>query len=148
MSANYKMTEELLNSQQIEVSAAEIHGILSGQICSNADTFNPALSCQLAGIGDDKSVIAELINMMGQDISEHLRQNDFSFHPLLPDDEAAFNDRLAELASWCDGFNAGFAGAFSGSDKDLHEETREVLSDFAKISELQLQNAEGLEEEE
>jgi uncharacterized protein YgfB (UPF0149 family) len=35
---------------------------------------------------------------------------------------------------WCDGFNAGFAGAWVRDDAAMSDETREVLEDFSRIA--------------
>ena len=69
---------------------------------------------------------------------ESLQDEEFLFHPLLPDDDDDIALRTESLASWCRGFLTGFAyrlprGTRSGMA--LSPETGEVLRDIAAMAE-------------
>ena len=135
MAANYSMTAELLASHGIRPTVAEIHGLLSGQICTGDTSFNSGLCLNLLDIKSDvEEVITNFIKMLAEDISTQLKALDYAFHPLLPDDDDPLAVRLTALSSWCDSFNIGFAGAWEKDDAAMAQETREVLQDFSRIA--------------
>jgi uncharacterized protein YgfB (UPF0149 family) len=138
MAADYTMTAELLAAQGILQSVAEIHGVLCGQICADHGDLDLQLSRQILELNDDiPPVIGNLLEMLAADIRSQLELEDFSFQPLLPDDDEELSLRLTALASWCDGFNAGFAGAWVRDDGAMSEETREVLGDFSRVAQAE-----------
>jgi len=131
MAADYFMTADLLKSRKVYRPVSEIHGVLCGQICAEADKYDVNLSLEILELPSDvEDVVTNLFKMLAEDIRSQLQSEDFSFQPLLPDDDESFEHRLQALSSWCDGFNAGFAGAWVKEDGDMSTEVREVLSDF------------------
>lgn len=137
MAADYSMTAELLASHGIAATVSEMHGVLCGQVCAGTTAYDSDLSCVLLEIeGDVAEVITNLLIRLADDASTQLQAQDFAFHPMLPDDEQALSTRLSALAHWCDGFNAGFAGAWIKDDVSIPEETREVLDDFSRIAQV------------
>ena len=76
-----------------------------------------------------------------------MQAEDYTFQPLLPGDEQSLGSRLSALAMWCDGFNAGFAGAWVKDDAAMSEETREVLDDFSRIAQVEQEDEETPENE-
>lgn len=137
MAADYSMTAELLASHGVAATVSEIHGVLSGQICTGNTSPDLELTQALLEIeGGIAEVITNLFKLLSEDINKQLRTEDYTFHPLLPDDDESLNSRLAALASWCDGFNAGFAGAWAQDDSAMLQETREVLDDFSRIAQV------------
>jgi len=135
MAADYYMTAELLASHGIAAPVSEIHGVLSGQICSGCSDPDLDLSKKILDIDRNiEEVITNLLNLLAEDIRKQLGAEDYSFQPLLPEDEQSLSSRLSALAMWCDGFNAGFAGAWVRDDAAMSDETREVLEDFSRIA--------------
>jgi uncharacterized protein YgfB (UPF0149 family) len=66
-----------------------------------------------------------------------LEDDEFDFHPLLPDDDAELGPRTAALGAWCRGFLAGFADAGAVAEQRgsaLPGSVGEVLKDFAAIA--------------
>jgi uncharacterized protein YgfB (UPF0149 family) len=69
-----------------------------------------------------------------------LRDDDFIFHPLLPDDDEEIALRTAALASWCEGFLAGFAYRVAALDAPgglQSGEIGEVLRDIAAMAQAE-----------
>ena len=148
MAADYDMTAELLASHNIAPTVSEIHGVLSGQICAGNTGYDLGLSLKILEINSDiEEVITNLLKMLAEDIQDQFQAQDYVFQPLLPDDEAALTLRLEALAQWCDGFNAGFAGAWVKDDGAMSTETREVLDDFSRIAQLDMDDEEVSEKE-
>ena len=61
-----------------------------------------------------------------------LEDEEFEFHPLLPDDDVEIAIRTAELGHWCSGFLAGFAQV---NQRQTGPDSSEILKDFAAIAE-------------
>lgn len=137
MAADYLMTADLLATHGIAKPVAEIHGVLCGQISAGAAEYDCDLSQTILDFnGDIEEVITNLLKMLAVDIRDQLSAENYAFQPLLPGDEEPLEQRLDALAVWCDGFNAGFAGAWIKQEADMLEETREVLNDFSRIAEV------------
>jgi uncharacterized protein len=144
MAADFSMTAELLAAHRISTSVSEIHGVLSGQMCADSAAFDLGLSLKILEIPDDTNeVIANLLKMLAEDVLSQLQAENYAFQPLLPDEDEAFSQRLTALSHWCDGFNAGFAGAWVRDDSAMATDTREVLSDFSRIAEVDEEVEEG-----
>ncbi len=62
------------------------------------------------------------------------RRRDMEFDPLLPDDDAALDERVDALSAWCQGFLYGFGTAATDRRAAPSGEVTEVLADFAEIS--------------
>lgn len=137
MAADFALTQELLVSHQVYRPVSEIHGVICGQLCAEDAGYDLDLSLKILEIPEDTDeVITSLLKMLADDIRTQLGAGDYAFHPLLPDDDQDMGARLTALANWCDGFNAGFAGAWIREDTAMHEETREVLGDFSRIAQV------------
>jgi len=66
-----------------------------------------------------------------------LKDEEFTFLPLLPDDDEEIGLRTSALASWCDGFMSGFAYVIAGNEATaaaLSQDTGEVLKDVAAMA--------------
>jgi uncharacterized protein YgfB (UPF0149 family) len=138
MAADYALTQELLVSHQVYRSAAEIHGVITGQLCAEDTGYDVEISQKILEINSGSSeVITSLLKMLADDIRAQLGVEDYAFQPLLPNDDEDIRARLAALADWCDGFNAGFAGAWVREEVAMAEETREVLNDFSRIAQVE-----------
>jgi len=146
MAADFSMTAELLAAHRISTSVSEIHGVLSGQICADSAVFDLGLSIKILEIPEDtKEVITKLLKMLAEDILSQLETENYAFELLLPDADEEFSQRLIALSQWCDGFNAGFAGAWVRDDSAMEADTREVLSDFSRIAEVDEEDEEASE---
>jgi len=76
---------------------------------------------------------------------EQLRDPDFGFQMLLPED-AAVSVRAMELFAWCRAFLGGFGLALGQAT--LSEEAQEALSDLANLGGAQLDEGEQDDDEE
>jgi len=128
-----------LLEQGLQSSPSEIHGCLTGLLASGAPV-EPELG--LVALSDvlDLNVHGELASQamkLYTDTSTALLNEEFDFHPLLPDDETDIAERAGALAGWCSGFLGGMAqGAATGSESaaKLSKDSREILKDIEAFS--------------
>lgn len=150
MGIDYQKISELLALHGILNVAAEVHGMVCGQLGSGQQPYNPSLTCQLVGADDqsggEHGLLLEMLSLLAAETEEQFSGGGFSFMPLLPDDDEELGLRTHALGRWCDGFNMGFAAGLSQMQQDIPVSIREVLSDFARIAEIEIPE-EGDEEE-
>jgi hypothetical protein len=119
-----------------------LHGCLCGLLCAGApaeaeyglDALAQALDMVMHG------ELASRIMQLYIVTEAALKDEEFTFLPLLPDDEDDIVLRGSALASWCDGFMAGFAYVVAGDEKTagaLSQETGEVLKDIAAMAQAE-----------
>ena len=134
--------EEIANhllEQGIDSSPSALHGCLCGLLAAGAskqaevclDALSRALDLNVYG------ELAEQVMQLYSVTAAALEDDEFDFHPLLPDDETDIVERTGELAAWCKGFLAGFAHVSVAADKGasaLSEDSSEILKDFAAIA--------------
>jgi len=148
--------EELANhllEQGLQSSPSDIHGCLCGLLAAGA-AVEPELA--LAALVEAlelelRGELAEQVMQLYKVSAGALEDEEFDFHPLLPDDEADIETRSAAMAGWCKGFLAGFAlvaaGASSESENVLSRDSSEVLKDFAAIAEAEPDDEDREDEE-
>ena len=129
-----------LLEQGLETSPSELHGCLSGLLSAGA-AVEPEWGLDALGQALDLVLYGELADHTMQlytVTAAALEDEEFDFHPLLPDDEVDIAERTESMAVWCRGFLAGFAHASAGVDRSqtaLPEDSGEILKDFARIAE-------------
>jgi len=140
-----------LLDQGVLASPSQLHGCLCGLLGAGApaqpeyglDALAQALDLEVHG--ELASRIMQLYTMT----EAALQDEEFTFLPLLPDEEEEIALRTAALASWCDGFLAGVAYVTAAADSSgsaLSQETGEILRDIAAMA--QAESAEDESEEE
>lgn len=135
MQPDYKMTTLLLTGNHVSHTPAEMHGMLTGQLCSGVASPDPE---DIADLLDDMPsltpIVKKLIERLEVETVEQLSSLDCKFHPLLPADDSALQERVAALGSWCDGFTVGFAAGFIKPASELSPEALEILNDFSQLA--------------
>lgn len=134
--------QALIESVEGSVGAAELHGMLTAELCVGMESDLSALvaSC-LQFAGEDLKPAAadeqELRAVTAQTL-KGLQDPDMSFQMLLPDDDTELLSRATALGEWCQGFMFGFAVAEKKSGLSLsdQDEIAEILQDFAAISKV------------
>ncbi len=139
------------------VDEVELHGLVCGLACGAPEEAPQQRLRTLADLLADESPAATMLHAalreLGQDgaldavdpavlpllefiagTEAILASEDLSFAPLLPEDDARLQQRLGDLAQWCNDFLAGY-GAVAG-ERPLSPEAGEVLTDLIKIAEV------------
>ena len=132
-----------LLEQGLQCSPAEIHGALCGVLAAGAKAepewglarMSEALQVDLHGDLADQTLQLYRVS------AKALMDEEFQFHPLLPDDSVEIAERTESLALWCSGFLAGFTQQATQSPNDpkqlLSKDSNEVLVDLAAIAEAE-----------
>lgn len=142
-----------LLDQGLLASPSQLHGCLCGLLGAGApaqpeyglDALAQALDLELHG------ELASRIMQLYTVTDAALQDEQFTFFPLLPDEEDEVALRTAALASWCDGFLAGFAYATAAADSNgsaLSQETGEILRDIGAMAQAEPAADESEEEAE
>jgi yecA family protein len=133
-----------------EVSPSELHGLLSGVVCTGLK-IRPESVINLVLKHVDVETCSErnreTILAMYEFIEREMFSADSRYTLFLPDDELDMTQRLRSLAAWCQGYLVGF-GTASAQTKvsQFSAETEEALKDIVNISNLS--DDFGAEEEE
>lgn len=148
--------DELANhllEQGLEASPSELHGCLSGLLAAGAQT-QPERGLDAMAQALDLTLYGELASQIMQlytVTAAALQDEEFDFHPLLPDDSVDIAMRTQALTQWCQGFLAGFAhvsAGASGAGAALPEDSGEILRDFAAIAEAAVAEDESEDDSE
>ncbi len=129
-----------LSRLDINVDAAEAHGLLCGALCAREGYGAKDWLAELAEDEGTAPPVAdpELTRFPGQAL-EALESVEFEFEPLLPGDDAPLADRVAALAAWCGGYLYG-VGAGSPDPVTVRSgEVAEYLRDLADIARAELE---------
>lgn len=145
MQPDYTLMRQLLADAAPDISPASLHGALTGYLCSGAvpdpEIFTDLFETTLP------EVVMRLLERLGKDVRELLEQTDYSFQPLLPEDDSGLIERLAALGQWCDCFNIGFAAGYAQPQMPLAVEVMEVLNDFGQLAEVEVPDADSEDDE-
>lgn len=131
-----------LLDQGLEASPSQLHGCLSGLLGAGApaepeyglDALAQSLNLDLHGELADRVMQLYLVTAAA------LRDEEFTFLPLLPDEEEEIGLRTAALANWCEGFLAGFAYRIAVNEPAagaLSQDVGEVLRDIAAMAQAE-----------
>lgn len=135
MQPDYKMITLLLSGNHVSHTPAELHGLLTGQLCSGIAEPDPDDLCELLAQHQPFApVVRKLLDRLLAEARGHLADMDYNFQPLLPTDEALLQERVSALGMWCDGFMVGFAAGYIRPESDLSAEAREILGDFGQLA--------------
>jgi uncharacterized protein YgfB (UPF0149 family) len=137
-----------LLEQGLEASPSELHGFLCGLLSGGAaaepevglNALDQSLGLVLHGELADHTMQLYTVT------AGALEDEEFDFHPLLPDDDEDIAQRTAALAAWSRGFLAGVAHMTAGTGKvpaALSEDSSEILKDFSNIAEADVDEGEA-----
>jgi len=142
-----------LLEQGIDASPSRVHGCLSGLLAAGGPR-QAEFGLDALGQALDFAVHGELAGRVLQlytATASAMDDEEFGFHPLLPDDEVNLHERTRAMADWCSGFLAGFALVSAGEDragKALSADSSEILRDIAAIAEAEVDDEEDEEDSE
>jgi uncharacterized protein YgfB (UPF0149 family) len=146
---DYEQLTDALSSADVNMSAAEAHGLLTGAIVSPAP---PGPVHLFFGAGGPPATAGaqRLLAMLDDAMREteyRLRGMEFGFEPMLPAD-ASLHARVDALADWCRGFVYGIAAGGVRDAGELKGDAGEFLSDALQIGEAEADADESEEEQE
>lgn len=134
---NYDAVQMALSDLGIPISAAELHGALSGCLCAGAalnarNWLAYALTdAELDGKIEPGAVLAVFFEAVSEQLAGDVM--DFAFDLLLPSEDTPVSERGPAMVDWCQGFLGGF-GVVPAPSRSLSDEADEALQDLAKIA--------------
>ncbi len=134
---NYNSLESALLKAEAEMSVAECHGTLCGMLCASGSIELSQWLGQIFESLDMNNLLiqeaSQLLVGLQQSTQEQLNDAEADFQLLLPEDDVSLAKRTESLASWCQGFTYGLAQGGLKDDRELPEDTAELLRDLVEI---------------
>lgn len=130
----------------IVLPAAELHGALAGWLAGGGTAGSEWLAKVLADDALPAVPAGSGLDRLREASEAQFEDRDFGFELLLPGADASLAERSGALFDWCRGFLGGF-GLSSGANPPLSEESREALTDIARLAAASAQD-EGDDEDE
>ncbi|KAA1177080.1 YecA family protein [Photorhabdus heterorhabditis] len=144
---DYQSFDEILHQQSVALTAAEMHGLISGLLCGgNRDSSSwQALVHDLANDGlAFPHPLAQQLRELREITFESLDDSNFTFHLLLPDEEGNVFERADALAGWVNHFLLGL-GVTQPKLTDK-KEVSEIVGDLRNIGLLGYEESDDQEE--
>jgi uncharacterized protein len=137
--------EAAIHERRLGVGGSELHGALCGWLAGGGDSRG-----WLARVLADDSLAppaqGDALDRLQGATTVQLGDGDFGFDLLVPQADASLVERSGALFDWCRGFLGGF-GLAAGDHAPLSDESREALTDLAKLAAATPQD-EGDEDDE
>ena len=143
---------DVLLGMGLTLNPSELHGALLGllstghPLSSEADIDSALSILEKALAVDLQGEVAEFVKRLSTATVSAIRDTDFAFSPLLPDDEDEFHHRLSSVGSWASGFLTGFTQAISAANAAsdaVDPSAAEALKDFAAIAQINVEESES-----
>ena len=141
----YNACNAIIVQNDVDLSAAEAHGMATGMLCVNGQAESAFWLADL--LHDSHAALAEnnyVLVRLFEETRRLLGSDEFEFDLFLPEDEASLIEQVEALRNWCRGFLFGVGSGASASN--WPKEAREILKDIAEFTKLD-SNAEGEEDE-
>jgi uncharacterized protein len=147
LAGDFDQVADLFLIEGIDLPPSQWHGCIVGLLVSGlrADDLLGAMGHAL-----QESITGDLMIASEQSAKASLRalrDPNYGFTPLIPDDDDELELRSEALASWCEGFLQGFAAGVAGSDQ-ISTEAAEILRDMAQIARLEVDPMSDIDEQE
>ena len=134
----FSETQEILINVNSINDVAESHGVASGMLVANTTADKLDWIKQVMGEIEKNDIpSADAVKQLGDwfdEIKSHLQDSNLRYELCLPDDEQTLEKRVTALQEWCRGFIMGIAISGLKNFNKLPEDTRELISDFSRIS--------------
>ena len=132
----YREVQSAIIQSPVSASAEEAHGFLSGMLCMDLNIDSQQWLSHF--FGNESNHLEDnsrsSLDRLFIQTRRQLVDFDFSFAPLLPDDDVSIGRRALALGDWCHGFLQGIG--YSGNDSGWPGECSEILRDFLEIVRL------------
>jgi uncharacterized protein YgfB (UPF0149 family) len=145
MQPDYNLMRQLLAEAAPDISPSSLHGAVTGYLSSGSEPDSEIFADLFENTLPD--VVLRLLERLGTDVRDELQQGDYSFQPLLPEDDSSLIERLSALGQWCDWFNIGFAAGYMQPQTPLGVDVMEILNDFGQLAEVEVPDADSEDNE-
>lgn len=143
--------DQLLNAG-LTINPSTLHGAIVGLLGAgfDPDADNAIVTLEKALAVDLQGDLVDFITRILRATLSAILDSDYAFHPLLPDDDDEFDERVTSTSDWASGFLTGFTQAVSATasaDATVPPDTAEALKDFAAIAQVDPEQVESEEAE-
>ena len=158
---DYERLRESLSAAGAVVALAELHGGVCGALCAGGvdaarrwlldsldDAEVGAATAMDGGSAENAGSRFRPAGAVADDLEEMIRasvkmleDDELTFEPLLPSDDALLAEQVEALAAWCQGFLSGVGTTAPASVES--EALGEILRDFSEISRAGLSDDEA-----
>jgi uncharacterized protein YgfB (UPF0149 family) len=145
---NYEQLGDSIEAARLAYSAAEIHGILSGMLCSGSAHWQRVLLEDVdTGNEDTQECVSELEKLF-LFTAEELRSGQIPLTLMLPDEQASIAQRATAIRDWSQGFLFGFGLGGERQPHQMQGDIGEALRDFTEIARMNIEDFGELQEAE
>ena len=147
---DYIHIENAFETVNASISVSEAHGMLCGLICaSDWVSLDQWVSNVLEeSTASNSPLFDSIVEAVFQSAQVGFASTGVDIYPVLPDDDIEIIDRLEALGEWCHGYLVGLAMTNKPLDmEELPDDIKEILQDFAAISQIDIEAAETEESE-
>jgi len=133
----YQTISELLQKNNIDLLASEIHGLATGMLCIQTEVQASQWLAELYPepeqlIAEDKALLLSLFEQTQSLLNEE--DQSFAYHLFLPADDIPLSEQIEALRYWCEGFLFGIG--YTEESDDWNEEMAEVIKDIIELTKL------------
>ena len=141
--------DRALEHAGIAAGAAEVHGTLTGLLCTpnGAQVDWRALISNPPG-DELPPDLALKLTLLFQHTQISLQSVNYEFEPLLPGDDHSLSQQTESLADWCRGYVLGMIAGGIKEVTSLPGDAGEIVNDIIRISQADVADAEDDEQAE
>ena len=129
---------ELVDDYQLDITPAQLHGLITGSVCTAVENPAPDDWFKLIMPYDslnaaEQEHLANHLKIIYNLTLQELDSAMFEFNPALPDEDSNTEYRTQELAAWCRGFLTTYR-QYVKNNESLSEDSTEALQDLSEIA--------------
>ncbi len=133
-----------LLEQGAEQSPSHLHGGICGVLCSGGGPDGRSRDAEYCLAAVEQALHLEIHGELAGSCLrlaavtiQALQDEEFDFHPFLPDDEEEIEVRVRALSAWCAAFLSAYAMSTAAPDSAVFaEQTSEILKDISAMAEV------------
>lgn len=139
---NYAELTRALDDAGISTGASEAHGVICGVLTAAIDEKKSSswvpilLSERDQSRPDDVKTLSAMLVALHESSHAWLRDANYGFRLLVPDDDDELPHRVSNLADWCSGYLLGLVAGGAGDISALPGDAAEIAKDILRISEV------------
>ena len=149
---DFTAVETGLKQADSDMGAAEAHGLLCGLLSVQSALSHKEWLQMLLKEWDEQDVLAqELIrslSLLHLQTLQDLNDPELKFNLFLPDEHVDIHQRVEAVVDWCSGYLYGLGQHLQQAALDSNEQLQEVIDDFNKIVQIDLQEGDEASEED
>ena len=133
----YQVLSDTLSHKSVLADAAEVHGIIVGQLCGGLDETDKSWRNNLVDLVNNgeplPSEVQDLVEDLRQTTIKNLMDEQLGFRLLMPDEDDTFETHVLATTLWVQGFLAGL-GTVKPDLKEASDDLQECIRDLSEIA--------------